>query len=237
MNAMSSKTPECAAPARRHPRRTTPLFGCLIGAGAFVILAFGLLADSARATLLHVDVTGTFTIGPVPPSSFSGSFDLNTATAAIQHATIPSTPIDISPLTLTLYQASGLSNIDFTVGSETFTTADLVNLTPPVPGFPNAALYSGRDLAPGVSTDISLYLQQGSTSLLVGFVFCLTVSSFSCELDSETDYTDASGNLFRSFDTAVTVTGPTSSVPEPTPLLLLAAPVLLITFLRRARAA
>jgi hypothetical protein len=183
-------------------------------AGFASLPAAWLLVVPVAAAVYHVDVTATFSLA-VPPFSppfptFSGSFDLDTDAAPIQHITFPGI---FQNLNLTMYQAAALSAVNFDVGATTFTAADLVDLSTIYSGQPSGVLYSGSDLVPGVLTDIVLAFNNGSAGLSTGFVLCLTLG---CELVGEVDSFGPGGALaYRSFDTGVTVTGPNTPIPEP----------------------
>jgi hypothetical protein len=191
-------------------------------AGFASLPAAWLLVVPVAAAVYHVDVTATFSLA-VPPFSppfptFSGSFDLDTVAAPIHHITFPGT-FPSEDLNLTMYQEAALSAVNFNVGATTFTAADLVDLSTIYSGQPSGVLYSGRDLAPGVLSDIVLVFDNGNAGLSTGFVLCLTLSSTSCELVGEADFFGPGGALaYRSFDTMVTVTGPNTPVPEPASL-------------------
>jgi hypothetical protein len=110
-----------------------------------------------------------------------------------------------------------------------------VDLSTIYSGQPSGVLYSGRDLAPGVLSDIVLVFDNGNAGLSTGFVLCLTLSSTSCELDGEADFFAPGGALaYRSLNTMVTVTAP---VPEPVSLPQWSLGLVALALLRWSRSA
>jgi hypothetical protein len=213
----TSTSPENSECNRWWSRRVT-----VLGPIGLAVAAW-LWSAPAQATLYHVDVTGTFSlaVSPFTPPfpAFSGSFDLDPDAAPIQHIVFPGS-FPVENLNLSMYQAAALSAVNFHVGSTTFTSADLVDLSTIYTGQPSGVLYSSHDLVPGGLDDIVLAFNNGTSILSVGFVFCLTLSTTACNLDNETDFTEGGSLAYRAFDTAVTITGPATATPEPSVLSL-----------------
>jgi len=210
----------------------------VLGTAGLAAAAWLCAASPAQATLYHVDVTATFSLALAPFTTpfpaFSGSFDLDPNAAPIQHIVFPGT-FASENLDLSMYQAAALSNVNFQVGSTTFTSADLVDLSTAYTGQPSGVLYSSHDLVPGGLDDIVMDFNNGTQSLVVGFVLCLTLSTTSCSLDNETDLFVGGSLAYRSFDTAVTISGATAAVPEPPMLPLFASGIALAGLFGRCR--
>lgn len=226
----TSTVPQSSERNRWWPRRVP-----VLGPVGLAVAAWLWGASPAHATLYHVDVTGTFSlaVSPFTPPfpAFSGSFDLDPDAAPIQHIVFPGS-FPAENLDLSMYQAAALSAVNFQVGSTTFTSADLVDLSTIYTGQPSGVLYSSNDLVPGGLDDIVLDFNNGTSSLSVGFVLCLTLSTTSCSLDNEIDLFEGGSLAYRGFDTAVTISSPTTATPEPPALTLFLVGIGLVGLLR-----
>ena len=172
-------------------------FSTFLGASALALAA----SSAATAATYRVDLGGLLT----------GSFDVDTAAAAVQHLTT-------GGLALTGYTDAAISNVSLALGGTNLGVANIQDRFVAAGATP-VAVYFSQALAAGATPQLSMLFSSGLSFAQLGTIACLTPTT-TCAFSGRALVYVYSSGLFTSGPETASVSS-LGGVPEPATWVLM----------------